>query len=277
MAGCRLKVESPCEQACGICLEGRRMARYRGRKPLYEVIRERRRAEEQARRSQSPPSDEAASPEQKEPSAASESLEESGGTRQGYVWPKRPRAVRFDGERLEVSVPYQVAVAVVLGVVAAVLLSFRLGQWQKSIAQDGGEQTGPSEVQAAPVEKSEPERATEPARKESAPVVARRDVQMVEPRGDHRIVIQQYKIKADLVPAQEYFQRHGIETEIVRRGNTYFLVTNRLFENPERPGTDGERMKQRIAELGRDYKPPSADYESFAPHYFGDAYGEKVR
>ena len=93
------------------------------------------------------------------------------------------------------------------------------------------------------------------------------------------IVIQQYQVARDLEPVKEYFAKHGIETKIVSRlsrgRQMFFLVTAEMFENTVRAGSDGYEVLQRIRKLGAGYKAPP-QYESFAPHLFGDAYGEKV-
>jgi hypothetical protein len=74
------------------------------------------------------------------------------------------------------------------------------------------------------------------------------------------------------VPVKQYFDEAGIRTEIIKVGNTYFLVTVDKYDDPGRPGTDGYRVKQRIIELGPKYKAPMG-YETFAPNFFTDAYG----
>ena len=115
-------------------------------------------------------------------------------------------------------------------------------------------------------------------------------------RDDHVIVLAQYPTRAQLDPVSEFFEQHGVTTSVVSfaqlrdyfagkshlnagvlpRGNGYMLVSA-LCENPERPGTNGYEVKQKIIEIGKRYKderPPG--YESFGPNYFSDAYGMKV-
>jgi len=43
-------------------------------------------------------------------------------------WMRKPRIVQFNFGRIEFSMPYQLAVALVLGLILLVLASFRLGQ-----------------------------------------------------------------------------------------------------------------------------------------------------
>ena len=77
---------------------------------------------------------------------------------------------------------------------------------------------------------------------------------------------------------QAHFSEYGIETEIVAERGHYFLQTKERYDNPDKPGTDGYKALQRIKEIGAKYKgkaPPG--YETFAPNYFSDAYGKKVK
>lgn len=243
------------------------MARNRRRRPFYEVIKDahlKRGSDKQL---------------QQLPSAGAESPTEAGSQPQApaFVWPRRPRLVQINAGKVEISVPYQVAVAAVLGVVVLLLLAFRLGQWQARARQ---ERVFPAETGwVAP-------KPDVPAPDMSGPTAERttverpgprsRQIKMLEARGDNCIVIQEYGTRADLVPVQKYFARHGIETEIQQDGNVYFLVTWNLYENPEKKGTDGYEVKQRIIQLGRNYKAPPGR-ETFARHLFSDAYGKKVR
>jgi hypothetical protein len=77
---------------------------------------------------------------------------------------------------------------------------------------------------------------------------------------------------------QEYFAKNGIELDIVLENGRYFLQTKDTFDNPNNPGTDGYKMKQIITKIGAAYKNEAPEgYEKFAPHYFSDAYGKKVK
>ena len=58
----------------------------------------------------------------------------------------------------------------------------------------------------------------------------------------------------------------------------YFLQTKDRYSNPDKSGTNGYEAKKMITEVGAKYKGNApAGYESFAPHYFSDAYGKKVK
>jgi len=94
--------------------------------------------------------------------------------------------------------------------------------------------------------------------------------------GDHLIVIAAYTKQEDLIPVGAYFRQNGIETEVLRQGSYYLLVTKERFENPEKAGTDGYKMKQTIKRIGANYKAPSG-YEKFSGTPFQDVYGKKVK
>jgi hypothetical protein len=194
-------------------------------------------------------------------------------------WPRRPRMLQFNAGRVEISVPYEYAVAFVLFIVLIGLLAYRAGQRQGQSLQVGP--IGPVDLQGSVKNASLPSVDTRGIAKipeSGAGKETRRieKVRMVEPLADHRIVIQQYQVYADLVPVQKHFAEYGIGTEIEQRGDWYFLATQDRFENPEKPGTDGYAMKQKIMEIGASYRAPRG-YETFAPSLFSDAYGERVR
>ena len=188
-------------------------------------------------------------------------------------WPRRPRIVQFNAGRIEISIPYQLAIAFLLGIILLVLLVFRLGQLKQSIADS-----------ATKPEKNNPGKLE--GRKEPAGQGQNTDTnkkippnngkdKVVESTGNNGIVIQTYQLKAHLVPVQQHFARFDIETEIIPIDNQWGLVTKaRYEENPESPGTDGYLARQKIIELGAKYKAPPG-YETFGAKSFETAYGMK--
>lgn len=244
------------------------MARSRERKPFYEVIKRSRFKSSYGKQLEQPPSADV------ENSAQAASRPEA----PAYVWPRKPKLVQFSGGKVEISVPYQVAIAAVLAAVLLMLGAFRLGQWHTRRQQGmmrGAEKVEIQRVPDALMPSALPGGPAETGLEEP-PKPQSEKIRMIEPRGDHWIVIQQYKIRADLVPVQEYFANYGIETQIQQIDDVYFLVTKNLYENPQRQGTNGYEVKQRIKRLGAKYKAP-AGHESFAPNFFRDAYGQKVK
>jgi hypothetical protein len=205
-------------------------------------------------------------------------------------WLNRPRIVQFNAGRIEISMPYQLAIALLLGLVLLVLVVFRLGQitYRSSQKAAGPAAKMPESVRkAAPLVTAEhavagkvtavvaPQKAAPAEEKTPVPsVVQKVEPVAVKPKGDNRIVIQSYQLRADLEPVKQYFAGFGIETEIIKISDWYYLVTKDKYENPGKPGTDGYLAKQKIIELGAKYKAPPGS-ESFGSQPFRDAYGKK--
>jgi hypothetical protein len=188
-------------------------------------------------------------------------------------WLNRPRIVQINAGRIEISVPYQLAIALLLGLILLLLIAYRLGQGSQKIA-------GPDARKPVSVQKAVPKvmvgapRGVVPAEKETPVTPLAQRVGPVRPKGDNRIVIQSYQLRADLEPVKQYFAQFGIETEIMKIDEWYYLVTKDKYENPGRPGTDGYLARQKIIELGAKYRAP-AGYETFGTKPFSDAYGKK--
>ena len=180
-------------------------------------------------------------------------------------WPIRPRMVRINAGRVEISLPYQIAIAILLGVILLILIFFRLGQGSSVTA-------GPAaQVPAGALRES----GTAVVNARQTPGTAEK-TGPARSKGDHLIVITQYHTRRDLLPVQKYFAANGIETVIEKRGNRFFLVTKNAYKNTQKRGSDGYAVKKAIVEAGAGYKAPP-NYESFAPNLFSDAYGEKIK
>jgi hypothetical protein len=177
-------------------------------------------------------------------------------------WVRKPRFVQLNAGRIEFSVPYQIGIAVLLGAILVLVIVFRLGERVASR----------QEVQMTP--------ASQAPVKTKEQVAANRDTAAGQPlsQGRNRIVIQMYQVREQLVPAKEYFDKLGVETEIIERNNWYYLATKNGYDNPDKPGTDGYLARQKIIELGTGYKAP-AGYETFrradGTEPFHDAFGMK--
>ena len=197
-------------------------------------------------------------------------------------WPKRPRIVQFNADRIEISMPYPLAIAFLLGVVLLVLVAFRLGQGTKSEQGvttsdvEGAAKMGEGGSKAANLSAVQARKPAIAAEKPKGKAVQKAKMIAAMPTANNVIVLVQYQVQADLVPVREHFAKYGIETEIVRENDWYFLITKSRYENPEKPGTDGYKAKRRIIEVGAKYKAPKG-YETFSPHFFRDAYGKKIR
>ena len=108
------------------------------------------------------------------------------------------------------------------------------------------------------------------------------DTGVIVPQGTNVIVIQTYKLRRDLEPVQEHFESNGIKTEIIERGDYFYLRTKQLYQkfsvnrNSFNPDYDGDVAKKEIGRIGATYKAPPG-YDGFRTNLFRDAYGEKVK
>lgn len=184
-------------------------------------------------------------------------------------WPKRPKLLQVNAGKVEVSIPYQLAIALVLAIILLALVVFRLGQ-KYPVITDSAQQT--LDNANASVEPTAAK--NQQILKLEQPPIRKKGT--VNPKGDHLIVITQYHTTKDLVPVRRHFAANGIETLIEKRGERFFLLTADTYKNPQKNGTDGFAARKKIITVGAAYKAPK-NYETFAPKLFRDAYGEKIR
>lgn len=241
------------------------MVRNRKRKALYEVMS----------KSRYKPSIgktlEKLHPQEKDEAHSATAKTEEAIPKSTAQWWKRPKIIQINAGRVELSMPYQLAIAILLGLIALFLIVFRFGQFYQRVADSSAKIQKSSQL--SPVER-------DTAKIMNASVSAENKLpgsEKVEPAkstGNNRIVIQTFQVMSQLEPAKSFFAQYGIETEIRKIGDMYYLVTSNKFENPANPGTDGYRARQVIIELGAKYQAPSG-YETFGPRPFHDAYGMK--
>ena len=199
----------------------------------------------------------------------------SPGQAQGVVrWTIRPSVVQFNAGRIEFSIPYQVGIAVLLGVLLSAVVLFRLGErvGSREVATKAPAVAKPAEsrpVAPKPVTQDTPVVSQPTAQDTSAAAVV---ANQPASTGRNRIVLKIYQVRSHLEPAKEYFDKMGIATEIIEKNNWYYLVTKNKYDNPEKAGTDGNLAKQKIIEIGSGYKAP-VGFESFGPKPFSDAFG----
>jgi len=195
-------------------------------------------------------------------------------------WMRKPRIVQFNFGRIEFSMPYQFAVALVLGLILLVLAAFRLGQ-EYYLTDQGAISTTvetPQINRTTPMEREAADIREPPAPAEDSTLLD--EVQPTQPKstGNNVIVLVEFGARADLVPVRAHFAEYGIDTEIVLENGRYFLQTKNRYDNPGTPGTNGYKALQKIIEVGAKYKgkaPPG--FETFASKFFSDAYGKKVK
>jgi len=209
---------------------------------------------------------------------ASEGQGDAGTSGVSVQWRRKPRVVQYNKGRIEFSVPYQIGIATVLGLVVVMLLAFRVGQRSVVIEKAGGNippvnvgRNRQDLVAGGNKGVREGTPATKGTVQDSVNVGA-------AATGNQVIVLVEYGSRRDLVPVQEYFANNGIATEIVLSGGQYFLLTKDRYSYRsllKGSGGKGDLAKQKIAEVGKKYKAPQG-YETFAKHLFSDAYGMKV-
>ena len=232
-----------------------KMARNPKKKSLYEVIGKSRptmpAGEQQARQEEKPGRD------------------RQGGSPGGGNWPRKPRIAQINDGRVELSMPYQLVIAVILAVLLIGVVFFRLGQ----LSASGNSAAKTGEGQAGVIEPSE-EVASAGDETRAEIELGPDDSQSTTTEEGNRIVIQTYRQRTDLIPVKQYFAEHGIETEIKQIGQWYYLVTAEQYETVDKPGSEGYAVKQRIVDLGAEYKAPPG-YETFGRRPFHDAFGKK--
>jgi len=246
------------------------MARNRKKVSLYEVISKSSPKSGYGKTLKDRPPEESYS---EEPTTAQTAIPASGRT---AYWPRKPKIIQLNAGRIEISLPYQLAIALLLGLVLLVLIGVWLGQTgylsKQRITGSVAKilKTGPNaEGQGG----ANTGRRVDVDGKISPGGV--RETTTGESKGNNRIVIQTYRARADLEPVQTYFGQCGIETEIIPIDNQWILVTKAKYEEkPERSGTDGYVALRNIIELGAKYKAPSG-YEPFGAKSFETAYGMK--
>ncbi len=248
------------------------MARNRGKKALYEVIGKGR------LKPTSAGSAEPLHPEPEEERPVVENQDVQADVQPGEVtariW-KKPSILHINAGRIEFSLPYQYALALMLGLVVVVMFAYWLGQRSQPA---GPVRPNPSRETPGNTRANPPVRDTggvRPLASSTNPVnYTDRTGASAEPTGNNRIVIQTCRLRTHLEPVKQYFAQFRIQTEIRKISNMFYLVTSKKYDNPNKPGTDGYLAKQKIVELGAGYKAP-AGYDSFAPKLFNDAFGMK--
>lgn len=188
--------------------------------------------------------------------------------RMDRLWSTRPRAIRLYPDRIELCFSWQVMIIGLLALAAMFMVFFRLGQMYSPKRPAVKSST-------ITAEKIMPQsKIVESAAVEN---VERKPLKMVEPMGDHVIVIASYDLASHLEPVKQYFAGFGIATEIIKKDSRYLLVTQERFDNPDKAGTNGFEMKKKIISIGAKYKPPEGSrFETFGTKPFQDAYGMKV-
>ncbi len=239
------------------------MARNRRKMSLYEVIGQSRSKSSFGKTLKKLPPEKSDSGE---PATAESAMPAS---ERATHWPRKPKLVQFNAGRIEISLPYPLAIAVFLGIILLFLVALWLGETgylnRKRITNSAGTVLNGrwTTVGEGMVGSDENERIS--------PDVGK----TVTGTGNNRIVIQTYDKRADLELVQYHFSEGNIETEIRKIGKTFYLVSADKYEkDPKIEGTDGYAAKQKIIEWGARYKAPQG-YEPFGVKSFETAHGMK--
>ncbi len=266
------------------------MARNRGKKALYEVMSKARAKQGygQTLDLMHPKKTEEVKPAAAQPKPVSQPAKKPAD------WWKRPRIAQFNAGRFEFSVPYQVAIALGLVLILLLLGSYRLGQnsvvrGQLPVGESSqdvkqADQQNRSEPATAGIE--EPSSLGEPAPpsrdvpdEDTTPVVEEKEVEPVTPKGKYAIVLAHSGRIVDLQPVVEFFAVKDIELRIVplKNGQYQLQTVEHFASDPATPGTEGFKLKSEIIRVGPLYEGKApAGLDTFAPHYFTDAYGKNV-
>jgi hypothetical protein len=191
-------------------------------------------------------------------------------------WTLKPSFAQFNAGKIEFSISYQVAIAILLGLLLMAVVLFRVGQWagsSKATVSAKPAVVKPAEAKPAPKPVTQNASVLEQPVAQDAPV-ADAAANGAASTGKNRIVLKIFQVRSHLEPAKEFFDKMGVATEIIQKGNWYYLVTKNKYDNPGKAGTDGYLAKQKIIELGAGYKAP-VGFETFGPKPFSDAFGMK--
>ena len=228
------------------------MVRNRNKMALYEVINRAKTQPVEAIGSEKSKADDVKKPAPKpvEPKKPTKS-----------VWSSRPRMVSLLQGRIELSIPYQLAIAILLGVLLLLQIAFWFGQVSgKKIATAG------AGIDLAPAARVEAQPRTPAVDTTLSDVPAG---VTIAPSGSNHIVIQQFGVRRDLEPVMNYFSGKGVECLIIEYNGKQFLVTKNRYNR-----ANGNKVLEKVKNIGAGYRAPTG-FESFAPRLFSDAYLKK--
>lgn len=199
-------------------------------------------------------------------------------TASNVKWPTKPRILQLNAGRVEISLPNQLAVAVVLGILLMAVACYRIGQIGSYNDEKIDEPTTVQVAKAPVYEQSKPANSVfkTPINTVVPKPKAVENVKTISTEGTNVIVIQNLQDRSPLEPVKEFFAANGIETEIIYDKGSYCLITKQRYErDPLITGSEGYIVLQKIIKLGSEYKSPPG-YGSFGPKPFAGAYGMKI-
>ncbi len=168
----------------------------------------------------------------------------------------RPRMMQLNRGRVEISMPYQVAIVVALMLILCVLAAYRLGQRQIVNEPDGPVEGLNNPAPA--ITNNNPAGNADENLEAVEPVKTQEEIEipLASSPKTNWIVIKQWKNKEDLFPVKQWYAGNGIETQIREINGSYYLHTVQKYDNPSVSGTDGARAMQQIIRIGAGYVAP---------------------
>jgi hypothetical protein len=219
--------------------------------------------------------------------------------KQSTVWKKKPSMFGLVGGKIETYVPYPIAVTIVMGLALLLVIVFQVGHFFGKHNSGVVKTTGKSSevivnladtakvaremarMSAAPVSKHRASAQSVTSASATMTVATERDDQTAKVAeakgGEYVIVLAEVKTTQtakDLEPAKQYFDEHGVSTEIKNYRGAYFLVTTEKYDGFSK-STAGYDAVEKIKQVGAKYKPPQG-YGGFGSKPFSDAYGRKM-
>jgi hypothetical protein len=210
------------------------------------------------------------------------------------VWKKKPGMFGLNNGKVEAYMPYPVAVTVLMALVLLLTIFYKIGHWSATsgsgeVAVKTAEKSSDAIVNLADTEKAVKEMAhvtAVPLAKHAGRITTVQATERVDERtkagdakgGEYVIVLAELKngtTAKDLEPAKQYFDEHGIATEIKNVRSSFFLVTTEKYDGNFNKGTPGYTAVEKIRQVGANYKAP-AGFGGFGSKPFSDAYGRKM-
>lgn len=165
------------------------------------------------------------------------------------------------------------------------LVMYLFGGPETAVPESGSPESQSRQMQASPTTEEERDRqaasgtvGTGGKKTVDEQPAQRQTTRPSAPPGSNVIVITQVPgtdQRDKLLPVMEYYNANGIPTETVQRSGYTLLITRAGFDyNPNRQGTEGYRLMQRIKQVGLDYPEATGD-TGFSLRPFQDAYALK--
>jgi hypothetical protein len=202
------------------------------------------------------------------------------------VWTKKPKMFGLNNGRIEIFLPYLHAVTILMVLLFLLVVSYTIGHTVGKNNTEEFSAKNTDTVAETTATLDTVKVAKEMARSAVAkygtatPAASSTTTESAAKGGEGENVIVLAELKntsnaKDLEPAKQYFDEHGIATEIIKNYHgSCLLVTKEKYDGFSR-GTAGAAIIEKIGQIGAKYKAP-AGYGGFGSKPFSDAYGRKM-